>query len=106
MTHTTAIVRIRPAAAGMDIDSFAAATRLHPDLVRRFVALGLLDAYTDSAGHTMLRRSDIARVARIQRLRAGFGLNYAATGLVLDLLDRLDARIRNSVGGTSWTSTD
>jgi hypothetical protein len=30
-------------------------------------------------------------VARRQRLRAGFGLNYAAPGLVADLLDRIAA---------------
>jgi hypothetical protein len=28
-------------------------------------------------------------MARVQRLRAGFGLNYAAIGLVTDLLDRI-----------------
>ena len=30
-------------------------------------------------------------IARIQRLRAGLALNYAALGLVLDLLDRIEA---------------
>ena len=33
--------------------------------------------------------SQLAAVARLQRLRAGFGLNYAALGLVVDLLDRI-----------------
>jgi hypothetical protein len=33
----------------------------------------------------------LAVVARIQRLRAGLGLNYASIGLVLDLLDRITA---------------
>jgi hypothetical protein len=33
----------------------------------------------------------VAEVARVQRLRAGFALNYAAVGLVADLLDRIAA---------------
>jgi hypothetical protein len=50
-------------------------------------------------------------MARIQRLRAGFALNYAALGLVLDLLDRLEAAeasLRYSPqrrGGRTWTRT-
>jgi hypothetical protein len=40
----------------------------------------------------------VARLARIQRLHATLSLNYAAIGLVLDLLDRIDvleARVRS-----------
>ncbi|MFJ9787389.1 hypothetical protein ACIRSS_47990 [Amycolatopsis sp. NPDC101161] len=33
--------------------------------------------------------SQLAAVARLQRLRTGFCLNYAALGLVADLLDRI-----------------
>jgi chaperone modulatory protein CbpM len=33
--------------------------------------------------------ADVARAARIRRLRADLSLNYAAIGLVLDLLDRI-----------------
>ena len=94
MTQTFAIVRVQSAAAGMDVNAFAAASGLHPDMVRRLVALGLLDAHTDGAGRMWFTHTDIARVARIQRLRAGFGLNYAAIGVVLDLLDRIDALTR------------
>ena len=36
-------------------------------------------------------RRSCAAMARVQRLRAGFGLNYAALGLVIDLLDRIAA---------------
>jgi hypothetical protein len=68
-------------------------------LVRRLVALGVLDASRDSTGHLWFARSQLAAVARVQRLRAGFALNYAATGLVIDLLDRiavLEAAVRRS----------
>ncbi len=90
-----AIVR----AARLSLDEFAAVTGLHPDLVRRLVALGILDASRDSAGELWFSRSQVAAVARMQRLRAGFALNYAAIGLVTDLLDRiteLEAALRGS----------
>jgi hypothetical protein len=61
----------------------------HPDLVPRLVALGLLEATTDSDGELWLDPAQVAVFARIQRLRAGFSLNYAAVGLVADLLDRI-----------------
>ena len=72
------------------LDSFAQTAGLHPDLVRRLVALGLLDAASDAGGVLWFARAQLARVARIQRLRRGLALNYAALGLVLDLLDRID----------------
>jgi len=82
---TYALVR----APRLDLEEFAATAGLHPDLVRRLVVLGVLDATRDSAGRLWFARSQLAVVARIQRLRAGFALNYAATGLVIDLLDRI-----------------
>jgi chaperone modulatory protein CbpM len=82
---TYALVR----APRLDLEEFSAAVGLHPDLVRRLVALGVLDASRDGAGHLWFGRNQLAAVARVQRLRAGFALNYAATGLVIDLLDRI-----------------
>jgi chaperone modulatory protein CbpM len=73
------------------LDSFARSAGLHPDLVRRLVALGLLRATRDPAGELWFSPAELVTVARIQRLRAALSLNYAAVGLVLDLLDRIDA---------------
>lgn len=96
---TYALVR----APRLDLEEFAAAAGLHPDLVSRLVALGVLDASPDSAGRLWFTPSQLAAVARIQRLRLGFALNYAATGLVVDLLDRiavLEAAVRRDrLGG-------
>jgi chaperone modulatory protein CbpM len=78
-------------ATRLDLDEFAAASGVHPDLIRRFVALGLLDAVRDPAGRLWFAPGQVAAVARIRRLRAGFALNYAAIGLVTDLLDQVAA---------------
>jgi chaperone modulatory protein CbpM len=92
-----AMVRVRT--PGLSADEFAAATGLHPDLIRRLVALGIVDAARDPAGNLWFSRSQVAAVARVQRLRAGFALNYSAIALVTDLLDRiavLEAALRGA----------
>jgi len=75
----------------LDLEAFARATATHPDLIRRLVALGLVEADRDAAGRLWFGPEQVAVVARVQRLRAGFALNYAAVGLVIDLLDRITA---------------
>jgi chaperone modulatory protein CbpM len=92
-----ALVLVR--SARLNLDAFARATGTHPDLIRRLVALGLLEADRDAAGQLWFAPSQVAAMGRVQRLRAGFGLNYAAIGLVTDLLDRiavLEAALRSS----------
>ena len=78
-------------ADGLDLEAFAAAAGLHPELVRRLIALGILDGSCDAAGNLWFAPGQLAVAARMQRLRAGLGLNYASIGLVLDLLDRITA---------------
>lgn len=101
----------------LSLDGFARSAGLHPELVRRMVTLGLLRATRDSVGNLWFADTELITVARIQRLRAGLSLNYAAIGLVLDLLDRIDVleralRARPGVPATPprgddqlWTST-
>jgi DNA-binding transcriptional MerR regulator len=106
-TRTTSLAR----PASLSLEGFARASGLHPDLVVRFVQLGLLDATRDGRGQLRFAPRELRRAERIQRLRTGLSLNYAALGLVLDLLDRIDhleAALRHRPGperGTtrSWT---
>jgi chaperone modulatory protein CbpM len=92
-TRTHALAAMRP--SGMSLEAFSRASGLHPDLARRLVSLGLLDARADGFGELRFSPAQLAVAARIQRLRAGFALNYAAIGLVMDLLDRI-ARLENA----------
>ena len=78
-------------AGRMSLDELGRAAGLHPELIRRLVALGLVDAYRDQAGALWFSPAQLAVLARVQRLRAGLALNYAAIGLVADLLDRIAA---------------
>jgi chaperone modulatory protein CbpM len=72
------------------LDAFAARAGLHPDMLHRFVALGLVDAHPDPGGQLWFDAADLATVARIRRLHHDLSLNYAAIGLVLDLLDEIE----------------
>jgi chaperone modulatory protein CbpM len=92
-----ALVLVR--SASFNLEAFARATGTHPDLVRRLVTLGILDADRDAAGELWFAPSQVAVMGRVQRLRAGFGLNYTAVGLVNDLLDQiavLEAALREA----------
>ena len=84
------LVRRSAARYGWPLEEFAAVAGLHPDFVRRLVALGLLTPEADDGGAPWFPVAELARVARIQRLRAGLGLNYTAVGVVLDLLARIE----------------
>ena len=104
MTAARYVLARRP---GIQLDVFATRCGLHPDMVRRLVALGLVPCRQDARGDLWFEPSALATVARIQRLRTGLGLNYAAIGLVLDLLDRIEelesaSRRRRP---SWWTST-
>lgn len=97
----------RPRRSGrdrLDLETFARACALHPELVRRLVALGLLEPERDAAGELWFRPAEVTTAARIQRLRAGLNVNYAAAGVVMDLLDRVaelerELRRRRASGG-------
>ena len=104
MTASCYVLARRP---GMQLDDFATRCALHPDMVRRLVALGLVACQQDARGDLWFEPSALVTVARIQRLRTGLGLNYAAIGLVLDLLDHIEelesaSRRRRT---SPWTST-
>lgn len=72
------------------LDVFAQRCTLHPDLVRRFVSLGLLEPAERTSTDLWFTDRQVSRVARMQRLRNDLALNYAALGLVLELLDRIE----------------
>jgi chaperone modulatory protein CbpM len=93
MTARTGTVRYpvarRPVPERLPHEEFARRCGLHPDLVRRFVALGLVPAVRDANGVLWFSPAAVPAVARLQRLHAALPLNYAALGLVVDLLDRI-----------------
>jgi hypothetical protein len=79
----------RPASAFLDDEEFARRCGLHPELVRRLWALGLIPAERRADESLWFSPAQVPAVARLQRLHGSLPLNYAALGLVCDLLDRI-----------------
>ncbi|MHC1728741.1 MAG: chaperone modulator CbpM [Syntrophobacteraceae bacterium] len=71
---------------------------LHPELIHRFIRLGLIDFLDHTDDGELLFESDVVPLLRrILRLRNELGVNYAGIGVVLELMARveaLEARIR------------
>jgi hypothetical protein len=72
---------VRRSTVPIETRALAREAGVHPDLVRRFVALGLLEPYPVDAA---------ARIARAARLRRDLGLSYAGAVLACELLARID----------------
>jgi len=78
-----------PAAGRADITAFSRSAGMHPRLIHRLVALGVLEPERDAAGALWFGLDQASALARARRLRAGLGLSWAALLVVTDLLDRI-----------------
>lgn len=91
---------------GVSREAAAGAAGVHPELLERFVELGLISARYDRTGVLRFPPDTPARVQMIMRLRADFSLNYAGIALVLDLLARIETlenqRTIRSEGVRPW----
>ncbi|MDH2429917.1 chaperone modulator CbpM [Sphaerisporangium sp. TRM90804] len=105
---STAMTRV----PGIGLETFARACGLHPEQVRRLVALGLLDPVAGPGDALRFPPSQLVVLGRIERLHEGLSLNYAALGVVIHLLDRIaeleDALRRRppARGARPWSSAD
>ena len=99
LTASTAVRYAIVPVPRLSLQTVARRSGVHPDLIRRFVALGLVEAERDASGGLVFEPTAPAALASVQWLRAGLCLNYASIGLVLDLLDRismLEAALRRA----------
>jgi DNA-binding transcriptional MerR regulator len=75
--------------ATLSLHEVATECGLHPELVERFVALGIIDPIENHPNH--FTPDATLRIQRLLRLRRDLGVNYNAAGLILELLERIDA---------------
>ncbi|HET6173737.1 MAG TPA: chaperone modulator CbpM [Gaiellales bacterium] len=74
----------------VELEVLAREAELHPDLVLRFVQLGLVEPRIGPDAVPRYPRDAAARLARASRLRRDLALNYAGAVLVAELLARID----------------
>jgi hypothetical protein len=90
--RTALTIRRAPdGSAPLTLERLAREAGLHPELVRRFIALGLLEPAGGTAAAPLFWRDAAARLARAGRLRRDLGLNYTGAVLACELLERIDA---------------
>jgi len=77
--------------AGLTIEELARRSGCHPELVERLARFGVIEPSEGAGGPPRFASSALARLRRAVRLRRDFGLNASALGLVLDLLERVEA---------------
>lgn len=75
----------------LTLDELAVAARVHPSLVERFVDLGLVEPVQTVGSCVYFSATAVVRVGAICRLRRDFGANLSSLGLILDLVDRIQA---------------
>jgi DNA-binding transcriptional MerR regulator len=73
----------------LNIEEVSRFVGLHPDMIRRFFRLGLIDPQVE-APDMLFEDSVVSRIDKIMRLRSDLEVNLAGCGLILDLLDRID----------------
>lgn len=72
----------------LDIHDVARYVDLHPNVIRRFVTLGLIDPVHQKP-KLIFDVSVVPRIQKILRLRNDLGINLNGIGLVFDLLDKI-----------------
>jgi hypothetical protein len=81
---------VRSAPRLVAIEVLARNAGVHPDMVRRFAQLGLLEARGGSRAAPLFRAQDAFLIARAMRLRRDLGVNYAGAVLATELLARIE----------------
>jgi DNA-binding transcriptional MerR regulator len=82
----------REFSAGYTLTELATRVGLHPELIDRFVNLGLIEFAGSTGGGELLFDSGVIPIIRrILRLRNELGVNYAGIGVILELMARMEA---------------
>src|SRR5215471_11779150 len=83
----------------MPLEEAARRLGLHPEIVRRFLEFGLFEATEVTGAEIMLDAVALRRIGVIQHLRYDLGINLSGIGVILELLDRIDALQRGGRHG-------
>jgi len=93
------LVVLQPRRDLLGLEDVASRAGVHPEIVRRFIDLGLIEPADAPSSGIMFEPEAVQRIRVIQRLRCDLGINLQGIGVILDLLDRLRATQRGGDRG-------
>jgi chaperone modulatory protein CbpM len=105
---------VRSAPRLVAVETIARDAGVHPDIVRRFAQLGLLEPRGGTRKAPLFSPQDALLIARAMRLRRDLGVNYAGAVLATELLARIEdleqrlragARTHTEHEVIAWTRT-
>ena len=74
----------------LTLEALARRANMHPDVVERYVELGLIQPCEGEDG-IVFEPSTVVRLGAVNRLRHTLGINLAGIAVVLDLIDQICA---------------
>ncbi len=72
------------------VKELARAAAVHPERVRKFIAVGLIEPSRHTFSGPLFPRSSLERLQRIMRLRRDLGINLPGIAAVLDMRERIE----------------
>jgi len=75
----------------LTLEALARRARMHPDVVERYVELGLIHPCEGEGPTLVFEPSTVLRLGAVNRLRQSLGINMAGIAVVLDLMDQICA---------------
>jgi DNA-binding transcriptional MerR regulator len=90
------IVFYRSADRQLTVEALAERAGMHPAMVERFVACGLLEPSAREGARLFFDAAAVPRLRTIRRLRENLGINVAGVAVILDLLEKLQALQREN----------
>ena len=75
----------------LTLEALARRAHMHPDLVERYVELGLIHPCEGEGPSLVFEPSTVLRLGAVNRLRQSLGINMAGIAVVLDLMDQICA---------------
>ena len=75
----------------LTLEALARRADMHPDLVERYVELGLIHPCEGEGPSLVFEPSTVLRLGAVNRLRQSLGINMAGIAVVLDLMDQICA---------------
>ncbi|MEW5800909.1 MAG: chaperone modulator CbpM [bacterium] len=82
-------IRCQESGGLLRVSDLAHVAGLHPDLITRFLTLGLIEPATQRP-EPLFTDDAVLRIGRILRLRRDMGVNLVSAGIILDLLDQIE----------------